>query len=386
MMIKTMIPINPLEAKPFLFFPFTSELHAKRLTSLSDAMMGAMMSHSLQPSKMGDGLAEAKGLLPKHARKQVDRFISNKGIDDERCQIQLARSLISNRKRIIVAMDWTVFAKDGHMTITLRLITTHGRATPLLWKTVSVKGLKGHKNEYVFSLLDKLKRIISKETEVIVLADREFGTLNQMKKMKDELNFDYILRIKRNFTITDKQGIKKLAFEWLNKKAPRCIDDGKITIQDYPVKKVVIAKEQGMKAMWCLACSLSNIATQTILNLYGKRWSTETSYRDEKDIYFGMGLKKARIKCVARRERLLLISAIIIIFLTLLGAASEAAEFDKFLKSNTVKRRTHSLFTQGKLLLKLLHKLPDKWKNKIMPEFQQLCQQARDISIEQFVI
>lgn len=99
-----------------------------------------------------------------------------------------------------------------------------------------------------------------------------------------------------------------------------------------------------------------------------------------------MGLKKARIKSVARRERLLLISAMIIILLTLLGAASEAAEFDKFLKSNTVKRRTHSLFSQGKLLLKLLHKLPDKWKNKILPEFQRLCWQASDISIEQFVI
>ena len=198
-MIKAMIPANPLEAKPCLFFPFVSELHAKRLTSLGDAMMGAMMSHSLQPSKMGDGLAEAKGLSPKHARKQVDRFISNKGIDDVLCQYQLARSLIGKRKRISVAMDWTVFAKDGHMTITLRLITTHGRATPLLWKTVNVKGLKGHKNEYVFALLERLRRIVSNDTQVIVLADREFGTLNQMKKMKDELKFDYILRIKKEF-------------------------------------------------------------------------------------------------------------------------------------------------------------------------------------------
>ena len=134
--------------------------------------------------------------------------------------------------------------------------------------------------------------------------------------------------------------------------------------------------------MWCLACSLSNISTQTILNLYGKRWSTETSYRDEKDIYFGMGLKKARITVVARRERLLLISAMIIILLTLLGAASEAAEFDKFLKSNTIKRRTHSLFTQGKLLLKLLRKLPDKWKNEIIPAFRRLCLQTSNISTE----
>ena len=33
--------------------------------------------------------------------------------------------------------------------------------------------------------------------------------------------------------------------------------------------------------------------------------------------------------------------------LTLLGAASEAAGLDRYLKANTVKKRTHSLFRQG---------------------------------------
>jgi len=283
-------------------------------------------------------------------------------------------------------MDWTVFAKDGHMTITLRLITTHGRATPLLWKTVSVVDLKGNKNKHVFALLEKLRRLVSEDTQVIILADREFGTLNQMKAIKEILGFDYILRLRRNFTITDTCAIKKLAHEWLNKEEAICIEDAKITVQDYPVKKIVICKEAGMKEMWCLACSLSNIATQTILNLYGKRWTTETSYRDEKDLYFGMGLKKARIKQIARRERLLLISAIIIIFLTLLGAASEAAGFDKYLKSNTSRKRTHSLFTQGRLLLRLLKKLPPIWINPIGWFFIQYCQAFKFIETEQFVV
>jgi hypothetical protein len=93
-------------------------------------------------------------------------------------------------------MDWTVFAKDGHMTITLRLITNHGRATPLIWKTVSVDGLKGNKNKHVSSLLEKLRTIVPESTQVILLADREFGTLNQMKHIKEALKFDYILRVK----------------------------------------------------------------------------------------------------------------------------------------------------------------------------------------------
>ena len=386
MMMSAMLPITPPQVKTFLSHQFKSELHAKRLSSLEDAMLGTLQSHSLQPSKMGDGLAAAKGLLPKHARKQIDRLISNDGIDDEHVQNKLACLLIGNRTRIIVAMDWTVFAKDQHMTITLRLITTHGRATPLLWRTVSVVGLKGNKNSYVFALLEKLRRLVKHHCDVIILADREFGTLNNMKKIKEELNFDYILRIKRNFTVTDQHAIKKLAYEWLNTEMATCIDEARITVTDYPVQKVVICKEPGMKEMWCLACSLPTIATQTILKLYGKRWSTETSYRDEKDLYFGLGLKKARIKTMARRQRLFLISALVIIFLTLLGAASEAAGFDKYLKANTVKKRTHSLFAQGRLVFKLAPKLEPGWKTKIMVHFMEFTQALKFISIEQFVV
>lgn len=150
MTTNTMLPVNSEQVNTFLLSQFKSQLHTKRLSSLGDAVLGALKSHSLQPSKMGDALAAAKGLLPKHARKQIDRLISNDGIDAEVCQSKLARLLIGNRKRIIVAMDWTVFAKDQQMTLTLRLITTHGRATPLLWRTVSVIGLKGNKNSQVF--------------------------------------------------------------------------------------------------------------------------------------------------------------------------------------------------------------------------------------------
>ncbi len=385
-MTKAILPSTNQQVNTFLFNNLQPLLHAKRLSSLGDAVLGTLASQSLQPSKMGDGLAVTKGLLPKHARKQVDRLISNHGIDVDACQDALAKLVIGSRSRIIVAIDWTVFAKDEQLTITLRLVTTHGRATPLLWRTVSAIGLKGNKNSHVFALLEKLRLLVPDSCQVIVLADREFGTLNNMKKLKDELKFDYILRIKRNFTVTDKQSNKKLAYEWLNTQIATCIDDATITVENFPVKKIIICKEPAMKEMWCLVCSISNIATQTILTLYGKRWSTECSYRDEKDLYFGMGLKKARVKKIARRQRLLLISAIVIIFLTLLGAASEAAGFDKYLKANTVKTRTHSLFSQGRLVFKLVANLAKEWKTRIATYFIEYCQGLKSISTDQFVV
>lgn len=386
MMIKAMIPSNMSHVNQFIQGQFGFSMHKKRISSLSDAVVGLLTNQCLQPTKIGHGLAEAKGLLPKHAVKQIDRLLSNKEIDSEFYQNVLAMMLISQRKKILVAMDWTVFAKDRQMTLTLRLITSHGRATPLLWKTVSSIGLKGNKNHYVFLLFEQLRRLVSSDTQVIILADREFGTLNNMEKLKAELGFDYILRLKRNFTITDSsKTVKKLAHEWLANEAT-CIDDGYATTQEYPVKKIIVCKEPGMKDMWVLACSVANIATQTILNYYGKRWGTECSYRDEKDLRFGFGLKTAKISSIQRRDRLLLISAIAIIFLTLLGAASEIIGFDKYIKANTSKKRTHSLYTQGKIVLNLIKNMKNWWLEQIIDAMKNLILSLTVITDDQYFI
>jgi len=43
----------------------------------------------------------------------------------------------------------------------------------------------------------------------------------------------------------------------------------------------------------------------------------------------------------------------------LLGAAGEALGYDRYLKSNTTKRRTHSLFRQGSMLYDLIPTMPE---------------------------
>jgi hypothetical protein len=53
------------------------DLHAKRVDSLCDATLGVLRSASLAVCMIGQGLAAARGLNPKHATKQVDRLLSN---------------------------------------------------------------------------------------------------------------------------------------------------------------------------------------------------------------------------------------------------------------------------------------------------------------------
>jgi hypothetical protein len=102
-----------------------------------------------------------------------------------------------------------------------------------------------------------------------------------------------------------------------------------------------------MKEIWCLATTRRDLRAGEIAKLYGKRFTIEETFRDQKDMHFGMGLRATHIRKATRRDRLLLLAALAQVLLALLGAAAEEIGLDRQLKANTVKRRTHSLFRQG---------------------------------------
>ncbi len=85
-----------------------------------------------------------------------------------------------------------------------------------------------------------------------------------------------------------------------------------------------------------------------------------------------MGLSATHIRDAGRRDRLLLLAAIAQALLTLLGAASEKTGMDSFLKVNTVKKRTHSLFRQGTYWYGAIPNMRDDWLEKLMVAFDEV--------------
>ena len=81
-----------------------------------------------------------------------------------------------------------------------------------------------------------------------------------------------------------------------------------------------------------------------------------------------------------RRDRLLLISALAIAALSLLGAVGKRIGYDRWLKANTVKRRTHSLFRQG---LMLYHHLPNWPEDRIRPLMETFGNMLMDLPAEE---
>ncbi len=136
------------DIRGFIEGVYGRDLHAKRVASLAGATLGVMTSASLAVAMIGQALAQARGLVTKHAIKQVDRLLSNQGVDVWDSFACWVPYLIGTRKDIVVAMDWTDYDHDGQATIALNLVTRHGRATPLLWLTVWKDELTEQRNDF----------------------------------------------------------------------------------------------------------------------------------------------------------------------------------------------------------------------------------------------
>ena len=135
------------------------------------------------------------------------------------------------------------------------------------------------------------------------------------------------------------------------------------------VRTVVCVHAKDMKEPWCLAASTTTQTAKQLMTTYAKRWGIESGFRDTKDLRFGMGMASMRVSTPERRDRLWLLSAFAVVLLTLLGAAGEALGYDRHLKSNTSKQRTHSLFRQGAMLYELIPMMPEPRLRPLVERF-----------------
>ena len=357
----------------FLKTLFAEDLHAKRVLSLAGATLGVIESASLAVAMIGQGLALARGRLTKHTIKQVNRLLSNPGIDVDALLVHWVPYVVGGRSSITVAMDWTDFDADGQTTIMLSLLCRHGRATPLVWLTVDAATLKDRRNAYEDQVLVRLAEVLPAAVRVRIVADRGFGDHKLYRMLTDELRFDFVIRFRGNITVTAADGEARPAAEWVGAGGrARVLRGATVTAAGYPVASVVCVQAKDMKQPWCLATSVTDETARALINLYGKRWGIEGAFRDTKDLRFGMEMGAMHVSTPDRRDRLWLINAFAVVLLTLLGAAGEALGYDRHLKSNTSTRRTHSLLRQGSMLCELIPTMPDHRLQPLIRQFAHL--------------
>lgn len=351
------------------------DLHARRVLSLANGVAGVLRAATLSIHAIGQAYAALAEITPKSAVKQVDRMLSNGGIDLDTVLPRWAAFVVGDAEEAVVALDWTDYDKDDHTTLCAYLVTSHGRATPLAWKTVKKSELKDQRTAQEQELIERLQSWIRPNVKVTLLADRAFGNQDHYALL-DALGWDYVIRFRGCIRVEAADGEVRKAEKWLGKKgAAKALRGARVTSDRAEVGAVVVVRAGRMKEAWHLATSLRGVPAKQVVKLYGKRFTIEETFRDTKDLRFGRGLSATHIKNAKKRDRLLLLVAMAHTLLTLLGAASEKAGLDRLLKVNTVKRRTHSLFRQGTYWYSRLPTLRDEWFRPLIHAFDQIVRE-----------
>lgn len=362
--------LAPETLHAFLDDLFGEEFHHKQVLSLSYGVLAVLHAAHLAVRSLGKALAKARGLQPKHATKQIDRLLSNEALPLPALFKLWIPFVLGPRKEIVVALDWTDFEKDDHTTLALYLITSHGRATPLCWKTVKKSELAGKRYQYESELLALFDETVPEEVRITLLADRGFGDQERYDFL-DLYGWDYVIRFRCNILVTNQKGETKPAKEWLppSGRATK-LPGARVCAEKTEVGAVVVVRAPGMKDAWFLATNRGGLSAAQVVGLYSKRFKIEETFRDTKDPHFGMGLSATHIKKEERRDRLLLLLAMGYALLVLLGAAGEQCGLDSGFKSSPKSGRVLSLYNQGKFWYEAMPNLPEMRRKKLLAAYE----------------
>jgi Transposase DDE domain len=352
---------------------FGGEVHAQRLASLTDGVDGVLHAASLGVRAIGQGLAVAQGLAPRHAIKQVDRLLSNPKLSMEQVFGCWVPFVVGERREIVVNFDWTEFEDADQCTVVLGMQTEHGRSTPLVWKTVTRSELKDQRNDHEDDLLVMFASVVPRNVRVTVVADRGFSDSKLYSFLTEALGFDYIIRFRGVVYVEDAAGERRKAKAWLGT-AGRMQEfrHARVTAQRHLVPVVVCVQDKAMKEPWCLVSSRQDLTGVEIKVAYGRRFTVEETFRDVKNPRFGLGLKQAVIARNDRRDALFLLAVLAHTLLTLLGRAGQELGMDRML--GAMRSGQLSLFRQGLMLFELIPKMREDRLRALAKKFGELLQ------------
>jgi hypothetical protein len=353
---------------------FEEDVHAKRVASLANGVDGVLHAASLGVRAIGQGLATAQGLAPRHAIKQVDRLLSNPQLSMESLLACWVRFVVGERQEIFVNFDWTEFEDSDQSMVVLGMQTSHGRSPPLVWKTVTRSQLRAQRNEHEDDLLVRLAAMLPGEEQVTVVADRGFGDSTLYRFLTQAVGFEYLIRFRGVITVEAPDGERRKAREWVGPGGRmRVLRQARVTAAGEAVPVVVCVQERGMKDAGCLATSRSDLSGSEIKQAYGRRFSVEETFRDLKNPRLGLGLKQTVVKRNDRRDALFLLAVLAHALLTLLGKAGRELGMERWLGAS--RPGGTSLFRQGLLLYELIPAMREDRLRALLTHFDEILRQ-----------
>jgi len=322
-------------------------MRRSRMKTLSDIVPAAMALFGV--GVLALGRAMQTGTTCKHNIKRVNRFLGNTALEGEALARALFEAFVPEEERALVLADWTDVPNGKLLVFSL---PANGRSIPFFTKVVAKKAGEGAMIRAENEALAVLQRICSNGPEVTIVADRGFGNQRWIPGVKG-LGFHFVQRVSGVFSADTEGYIGKLD-EMNLRRGARMRDWGHGVLgEDEAIEgRLVTAFEPDAKEPWYLLTDLDDASVQEVVSIYRRRWWIETTFRDNKNRDWGLGLANVELKDYRRYERLFYIVALAFTFLTAHGAAAEAEGFDKGCKANTRKIRVLNLLRLGHIFIR----------------------------------
>lgn len=292
--------------------------------------------------------------LPREAKpesigQQFRRWLKNKAIDERLIYDPVARNVLQKVRcrRFRIQLDRVQIKK--RQNVLMMTIWHRNRAIPLAWICLPHSG-SSHLTHWV-ELLDYLEQILPNDAQVIILADREFGSVDRLRYVEKK-NWDYAIRLKGSLFFYDPSWTYPFDWRTLNQIAPiignsYAIPDLRLTKGDLYLTHVACAWAVGSDEPWFIATNLKNPIKA--LKEYRRRFGCEELFSDLKKR--GFNWENTMIRDPKRISRLLLALALLVVMLLNIGRHIRLAHLDLEITSSSHRCRL-SLFQTARRWLK----------------------------------
>lgn len=366
--------VNLLQSYLKLSIP---NIHQKRLLCLLQTASTLLSCAKLTLTSLGRHMQGSTYV--KHKIKAVDRLLKNKHLYAERIKIYqaIAAKVIGQLNAVDIIIDWSPVHNRTYYILRASIVFEQRSTT--LYEEIHPEAKLGN---YVIhkAFLNNLKQIIPSHTKPIIITDSGFRTewfelvLSLGWNFEGRVcnNMQYWLNVQDNW-----KRIEALKFLKINKP----IYIGKILLtktRQLPCHMYAYLskrkdnitrhnrRKKGRKRNspranqryrnqhtqpWILVTSIqykNKFDAKVIVKRYARRMKIEHEFRTTKNAKWGLGLNQTLSKDKIRLEILLLIGAIAMLYLWLVGLATERRNLHYRYQVNTIKtRRVISLIFLG---------------------------------------
>ena len=346
-------------------------------TALSDAVSSVKEGARLSLTAIGRKLGEDANVIEKYCIKRVDRLLGN--IQLHQCRNQFYKTLashFSSQEFLPIIVDWSS-VYDFSFVLLRASVAFQGRAFTLYEEVHPEGAMNNHKRHVDF--LNNLKQILPSDCTPIICTDAGFKV--PWFKAIEQLDWYWLARTRGTVKCqTDKRPQWTLVDGYHHQATTKPMELSGLRLskqQQWPCRGVLYKSPRPTKKKskpvkrpncnnykkcskanrepWFLVSNLpkGEFPPLALVNIYKRRMTIEEAFRDTKNEYYGLGLKRSRSQSIERLQTLLLIALLAQWCLYVIGKAAEMQGYHRHFQSNTITtRRVLSYCYLAKRILK----------------------------------